>query len=542
MKELANLALAYAILAIIVLAIFHGYYKLSCNHWSDLCVTSLTLYIFEFPVLFLLGLLFYVPGQKLIWNVLASLAATLPLITFYVVFDVFYNFRYRAMRFFDIGEIRVLWDFSPITFIGLIIVTAAAIFPSVLLLVKRIKERGISIVVIVLRSVMTLAIIFLVFTPVAAVPYQGRFLNFVEWSDHENIDVNGRLSSVVYYSNKNSAVARNLANLDTETVRNPLSLQTANWKKRNVHIVVLESFMDPRYLKEVSFTRDPLYEKMPQFLGSSHFNIAVSPVFGGDTATAEFEIICGAPSLGKINTIEFNVFNGRKVKSLVTTLKEYGYSSVASIGTSPIFFNSIKAYQSLGFDELHFLDTGDIYNKIGQGEFVFDGDLLEQNLEFIGSRYIASGRPFINYVVGFYGHWDYSSDPERHPDILTARIKGHPSEDINKISNQFYYRTEAIYNFLAKLRQVDPGGIILIIADHLPAVLSKDVQYSMDYHENIFVLFNGRTRYTPPNRMRYYEFPYQIMSLLSRTKVKVPNSHDLEDLYFDILATGNKTE
>ena len=424
----------------------------------------------------------------------------------------------------------------------LIIVISAAISPSVFLLVKRIKEKGIFTPQVVLRFVLTPVIIFLIFTPASAMPYEDRFLAFVPWSDYENIMENGRLASVVYYSNMGSVTAEKLAHLDIRSVYNPLSVKTANWKKRNIHIVMLESFMDPRYLRQISFTRSPLYEKLPQLLGNSHFNVAISPIYGGDTAQAEFEILCGTPGLEQIGGAEFNFFNGGPVKSLVTTLKQYGYTSVASIASKPIFFNAVLAYQSIGFDEAHFAGLGDTYRKIGEGTYIFDGDLLEQNLEFIRSRYIATGKPVINYVLGLYGHWPYERDLERHPDRVTVRIKGQPADEINEISNQFYYRTRAIYHFLAKLRQIDPDSIVLIVADHLPPVLNQDVRYSMDEHNSIFVLFNGRERYQPPRPMHYYQFPYLIMSMLSRTTVKVPNSHDLENLYFDILATGNKTE
>jgi phosphoglycerol transferase MdoB-like AlkP superfamily enzyme len=540
MKGPANLFLAYFILAIIMLAVFLGYYGLSCK-WSDFCKVQERLFYFEFPVFCLIGLLFYVPGLKLIRNFLAALAAALPLIALYAVFDVFYDLRHHALRLSDIRDLRALWDVNPAMFMVLVAGITTAIFPSVFLLVKRIKEKGILTFEVALRLVLTPVIIFFVFTPVAAMPYEDRFLAFVSWSDYENIMENGRLASVVYYSNMSTVTAENLAHLDTRTVPNPLSVKTANWKKRNIHIVMLESFMDPRYLRQISFSRPPLYEKLPQILGNSHFNVAISPIYGGDTAQAEFEILCGAPGLEKIGGAEFNFFNGGQVNSLVTTLKQHGYASVASIASKPIFFNAALAYQSIGFDEAHFAGLGDTYRKIGEGTYIFDGDLLEQNLEFIQSRYIAAGRPVINYVLGLYGHWPYERDLERHPDMVAARIKGQPVDEINEISNQFYYRTQAIYHFLAKLRQIDPDGIVLIIADHLPPVLNQDVHYSMDEHDSIFVLFNGRNRYQPPRPMYYYQFPYLIMSMLSHTTVKTPNGQALEDYYDHILATGNKS-
>ena len=64
----------------------------------------------------------------------------------------------------------------------------------------------------------------------------------------------------------------------------------------------------------------------------------------------------------------------------------------------------------------------------------------------------------------------------------------------------------------------------------------------MDDYDNIFVLFNGRVRYTRSNHLHYYQFPYLIMSLLSGTKLTVPHGQDLEDLYYNAILMGNKTD
>ena len=540
-KGSSKVLAAGIVLAIVVRIVFFLYHKLSCN-WYDFCEAPIRFYYFEFPALFLLSLLFYVPDKKYLRNILASLAAVLPLVVFYLIFDIFYHMRHHAMRVSDVLEMRALWSYSPLVFIGLVGVIALAIFPSIYLGVKSIKTNGFSTGRAVRRTVISLAVLFLVFASFISVPHQSRFLKFVEWFDDVNFHVNGRLAFVVYYNNLSNAMAGNLNGFHKTNIPNPLVVKTSKWKKRNIHIVVLESFMDPRYLKDVSFTGNPLYEKMPDLLGNSWFNIAVSPVYGGASAEAEFEILCGAPALRKIESIEFNVLKGGKVKSLVNTLKIYGYSSVASTASAPIIYNSVLAYRSLGFDEVHFADSRDVYHKIDKGFYFYDGDLLDQNLAFIRSRYITSGKPVINYVLGNFGHIPYERDKERLPDVLTASINGQSSDTINQISNQFYYRTRAIYNYLTALRQIDPDGIVLIISDHLPPLLNMDIHYTMGDYDNIFILFNGRTRYTEPNRISYFRFPYLIMKMLSGRDTKVPDRQGLEDLYFDILATGSKSE
>ena len=467
--KLMRLSSNYGLLGLVILSAFFAYTKLSCN-WSDFCEFPENLCYFELPVFVLLSLFFYIPGRKRIVNIIASLAAVWPLIAFYIIFDIFYDFRHSALRLSDLKELRGLLNFSPVMFISLVMTFLAILTPLMLLMVGNIRNGRFSPRAFALRLIVTLAILFLVFTPAVSSSYQERFLKFVEWSDYENIIENGRLASFIYYSNMGYSTKAKLANLSRRTVSNPLLVKTTKWKRRNVHIVVLESFMDPRYLEKVSFSANPLYGKLPRFLGSAHFNIAVSPVYGGDTAQAEFELLCGAPGLRKIETVEFNSFNGGRLNSLITTLEQYGYSSVATIASEPIFFNAVHAYQSLGFDDVHFVGTDNIYHVVGEGNYIFDGDLLEQNLAYIRSRYLTARKPVINYILGLYGHLPYERDLEMQPEVLHAWINGHPSENINALSNQFYYRTRAIYSFLTELRRIDPESIVLIIADHIPPV------------------------------------------------------------------------
>ena len=153
-KRLTNLVLPYVILAIVNLSVFYGYYELACN-WSDFCEMRGSLFSFEFPAFFLLSLIFYVPGQRVTRNVLASMAAILPLLAYYVIFDVFYNFRHSALRFSDIREMRALLNISPTMFMGLIATTLAAISPSLILLAKYLKRKGIFSFAVIMRSVIT---------------------------------------------------------------------------------------------------------------------------------------------------------------------------------------------------------------------------------------------------------------------------------------------------------------------------------------------------------------------------------------------------
>ncbi|MFA6255248.1 MAG: sulfatase-like hydrolase/transferase [Patescibacteria group bacterium] len=532
----------YLILILTFIVIFSVYEELS-RLWSECGQLSARLFLFEYPLLILVGSLFYFPTKgNFKKNVIASLAAITPIIAAYILFDSFYYFRHRTFRFSDLHNILTIRDFSPTLLAGIIALTVFSFLPILILFFKDIKDKKSTdpniAQKVALRFLLIIILFFLIFSPSVISLYQKKTLEFSGWSGNQNIETYGRIASIFYYSQQSANITTRLDMFNHQnSVKNPLAVEVL--EKRNVYIIILESFIDPQYIQNVSFTKSPLYEKIPDILGNSSFDVAIAPVYGGGTAQSEFEIFCGVPALAKIDSIEFNVFNGREVNTLVTALKKYGYLAIASIATKENFYNGTLAYKSLGFDQLRLIDKVDIPGE-KRKDYIFDGDLLDQNLEYLQTNYLGAKKPFITYILGMYGHMPFERDKTRHPDVLQAYISNKPAYEIEQIANQFYHRTKGIYDFLMKLRAADPSAIVLVIADHLPPVLNGNTHYAMSDKENIFILLDGPTRYQPTEPIHYFEIPYLIMGMLSGHQIKTPNAGELRNMYFNILATGNQ--
>ena len=74
----------------------------------------------------------------------------------------------------------------------------------------------------------------------------------------------------------------------------------------------------------------------------------ISPVIGGGSAQAEFEVLCGAPSILEYGT-EFNRIGLNETSCLPKYLKKYGFKTIASQPMYGSFFNIENAYKQLGF-------------------------------------------------------------------------------------------------------------------------------------------------------------------------------------------------
>ncbi|MBF0114649.1 MAG: sulfatase-like hydrolase/transferase [Magnetococcales bacterium] len=311
-------------------------------------------------------------------------------------------------------------------------------------------------------------------TFVEAIKKQSK--QMIYYSAQVNTSLNGRMITSLYHEAKRLETLQQLVNYrDIEKLTMRLTPQQglqANGK--NVHVVIMESFLDPalftRVSKELRIT--PAHPDF-QALFSPHMGFSISPIFGGYTAQPEFEVLCGVPAFQEFDSIEFNLFTGAKTYCLPGIFRQFGYSSSASNAFLPEFFNTPAAYRSLDFDAIYFAKeytpTADTYLKRGEektdgDEFFFDDDLMQQNLAFVEKK-LQEGKPFFNYLLTIYGHFTFELGSRAGPVVF--RVPELP-EAVEKILNQHYYRTKALAHYLQRLTELDPTSLIVVVSDHLP--------------------------------------------------------------------------
>ena len=356
-----------------------------------------------------------------------------------------------------------------------------------------------------------------------------------EWSDAESVNQNGRFTTMLYFEARRrqalfeTATYRNRGNYEME-VRAAADLIRKHGNHRNVHLVVLESFVDPTLFGAVSYSKDPRHPDFAELVGDRQ-GFSISPVFGGESAQAEFEVLCGVPALQKLSQIEFDDFTGEATGCMPGILGQAGYSTIVSNAFEPNYFNGTKAYTGIGFEKVYFPreygSANPTYltarNVSDDEQYMFDGDLFDQNLAFIAQTWHDSpGRPILNYVLGTYGHEPHDIDTEKRPLVLSVSSP-HRDEQLLRAVNQYWYRTQAIAHYLRALIKLDPKSLIIIVSDHLPP-LDRGLRSYNDFryldniqdstHLNrILVVENGKVvRY---KTIHHYDVPSLIYDYLT---------------------------
>lgn len=234
----------------------------------------------------------------------------------------------------------------------------------------------------------------------------------------------------------------------------------------NLYVIQVESFVDPANFRDRTPSPDPMDPRLRRWLEETG-GPAVSPTFGGLTAAAEFETLCGTPSLRHLG-IEFNLLSGSVMPCLPALLSSVGYTTVVSVPAPSWFFNTRRAYASLGFEQANFLGS---FRRDD-----FDGDWLSHETVFEQTKprleaLLASGRPFFSHIVTAAGHVPFRMNPERRP----PRYAG--VEWPATLANVTVYTSKAVADFIEWIEAHDERAVIVAYGDHLPPLEPNAGEY-----------------------------------------------------------------
>jgi len=237
---------------------------------------------------------------------------------------------------------------------------------------------------------------------------------------------------------------------------------------RNVHMIVLESFWDPSVLEAAGLSRDPFAKEFRDLWDATGRSRVLSPVFGGYTANAEFEALCGFPVSD--DAVFFEGRLRRDAPCLPRALGALGYRSFAAHPNVAVFWNRVHAYRRVGFDT--YWSKRDFELDDMNGSFLGDASLYRQVMDKV-TPFLDAGVPIFNYILTFFGHLDFPLADSRPPVIAT----GDGDERLALYANTVYYKSFELMALLAELRARDPDGIIVVFGDHLPFLGPNNEQY-----------------------------------------------------------------
>ena len=256
----------------------------------------------------------------------------------------------------------------------------------------------------------------------------------------------------------------------------PYHLAPGN-NNRNVYMILAESLWDPQRLVNAGFNDDPFDSSFRKLWNVNGKGMLLSPVFGGRTAEAEYEALCGHPVSGSGITFDRGIFSA-ELPCLPRLLADQGYHAIAIHPNAPGFFNRQKSYGQLGFKEFISSRGSSFYDSESRlaefdaskklqpddlnGAYLSNQSLFAQTMRIIERL----REPYFVYVLTISGHWPYQLSESRTREIsATSDI-----DDVENYANVTRHNTRELFGFFEKLQEQDPSALILVAGDHLPSL------------------------------------------------------------------------
>jgi phosphoglycerol transferase MdoB-like AlkP superfamily enzyme len=463
---------------------------------------------------------------------LSPFVAAFPIAVIYTGYDLFYLYWGDVFKVIDVQNLPELLKVLPLSWKAELLLALGLPVVLVLCFVHYRRYRR----VLLMGALAALLVATVELRPsVVLSALQRAGFQVAEWSDAETVDENGRFTTMLYFESRRrqvlyeTATYRDRGNYEME-VHTAADLIRKHGNHRNVHLVVLESFVDPTLFGAVSYSKDPRHPDFAELVGDRQ-GFSISPVFGGQSAQAEFEVLCGVPALHKLALIEFDDFTGQATGCMPGILAQAGYSTIVSNAFEPNYFNGTKAYTGIGFEKIYFPreygSASPSYltarNVSDDEQYMFDGDLFDQNLAFIAQTlHDRPGQPILNYVVGTYGHEPHDIDTEKRP-LLLSMNSAHKDEQLLRAMNQYWYRTQAIAHYLRALIKLDPNSLIIIVSDHLPPLdrglkSYNDFRYLDNVQDSTHlnrILVVEKGKLVRRKTIHHYEIPFLVYGYLT---------------------------
>jgi phosphoglycerol transferase MdoB-like AlkP superfamily enzyme len=280
-------------------------------------------------------------------------------------------------------------------------------------------------------------------------------VNYKSWNWPENLQDNGMAMHVVMTSSRKSAP---LANKNDKEVYD-LEKRTGSTelpKHKTVIYVLCEScWYDNANFKELI---TPILNE-----GFVTFR-ATSPVYGGGTANAEFEMLTGLPSNSRfLSGIIYQEYASQfksHSDTIASVLKEKGFITYAAHNYLKEFWHRDIAYKKFGFEQfdgLYEMSNISLPDQIvaTRKKWQWQPDdyiLYKSAIEHLKK---ADGKNIFMNLITMSTHGPYPHENDSGEYIYTYELK---------------QAVDRFVDFYKEVREIDPNAVVVIYGDHKPAL------------------------------------------------------------------------
>ena len=292
-------------------------------------------------------------------------------------------------------------------------------------------------------------------------------------------------------------------------------------KKPNIIYIQLESFFDPRFVKGLEMSENPLpnFTKFREEFPSGYLTV---PALGAGTANTEFEMMTGFKSsyFGAGEYPYKTTINHTPVESICSVLKSEGYGTYAIHNNKASFYDRHKVYDQMGYD--HFISLEYMYDV----EYTSTGWAKDKTLvDDIMKCLKDTDTPDLVYTISVQGHGRYPDGRDTCENHIEVSYEDEEFED------KFYYYVNQIYEMdqmIGELKkELDEYGedyVLVLYGDHLPTLgITDDELTDGNVFQTEYIVVNNIHLHMEDKDLAAYEFSTRLFRYL-----KIPYSYAMK--------------
>ncbi len=230
----------------------------------------------------------------------------------------------------------------------------------------------------------------------------------------------------------------------------------------NVIVVMNEAFSDLKVLGDFQTNANPIefFESLNEDCVKGY---ALSSVYGGNTATSEWEFLTGnTQAFLPYGSIAYQQYIKNKANSIVEVMEDNGYTTIAMHPFRSTGWKRNVVYDVLGFDEVYFEDElSDDYRIRG---FVSDRTLYEDIIGRFENK--EKDEKIFTFAVTMQNHggYEFGGFPS---EIL---VDGMDILSVNQYLTLLDKSDDALKYLIEYFSEYEEDTMIVFFGDHQPAV------------------------------------------------------------------------
>ena len=270
------------------------------------------------------------------------------------------------------------------------------------------------------------------------------------------------------------------------------TLQTADGKRPNIVVILLESFYDVSECEFLETSEDPIpfVHYLEDNFSTGH---CIVPVVGAGTCNSEFEVLTGLSCnfFGPGEYPQKTILKTVDVESYADVLNQLDYTSHVVHNNGGNFYSRKNAFSQMGFDTFTSKEMLDITEYTPLGNWPTDDILLGATMDAMDS---TEGSDFI-YTITVEGHGSYPEyKVEEDPEI---KVKANGKTEGQNYAWEYYVnRIHNVDDFIKQYIQAfDERGedtLVIMFGDHLPTMgLTNDEVATGDLYKTKYFTWNN---------------------------------------------------